>query len=260
MDSATAEQGEWAELPEELMLMVLDRLDWARRDSAAVRLTCPQWKSIHDSSCKTLRLTADGGTDEAVAALCKRMPAVTKLDLQWVSSLTDVGLRAVAGLTALAQLNLAGCESITDEGLLDVAGVTSITHLTLIGCSKVTDQGLWTVAGMRSLIHLDLSWCSNNITDEGLRAVAGLTALTTLRLAECSSVTDDGLHYLRDLNKLTVLDLSYCDTSVAAEAELCQHIPGLSITHERPTLTYQDCLDYADSGYDYADSDYDFPN
>ena len=31
----------WVELPEELMLMVLDRLDWELRESAGVRLTCP---------------------------------------------------------------------------------------------------------------------------------------------------------------------------------------------------------------------------
>jgi hypothetical protein len=46
----------WAELPEELMLMVLDLLDWELRESAVVRLTCLRWRNIHDGGCKTLRV------------------------------------------------------------------------------------------------------------------------------------------------------------------------------------------------------------
>jgi hypothetical protein len=66
--ASSTEQGEWEQLPEELMLMVLDRLGWARRESAVVRLTCPRWRNVHDGGCKTLELAARA-TDEAVGAL-----------------------------------------------------------------------------------------------------------------------------------------------------------------------------------------------
>jgi hypothetical protein len=68
-------------LPDELMLMVLDRLDWEPHESAAVRLTCPRWRSTHDGGRKTLRLSGRA-TDEMVGVLCVRLPALKELDLQ----------------------------------------------------------------------------------------------------------------------------------------------------------------------------------
>ena len=101
---ASSEQGEWEQLPEELMLMVLDLLNWELRESAAVRLTCPQRRNIHDGGCKTLRVCYRV-TDEMVGALCARLPALTEIELT-SRSLTDEGLGAVAELTSLTHLDL----------------------------------------------------------------------------------------------------------------------------------------------------------
>ena len=111
----------WAALPEELLLMALERLRWAKRESAAVRLTSSRWRRIHDEGRKTLELRGARATDAAVAALCGRMPALTKLILHWCSLLTDQGLQAVAELKALTVLNLFGCSLVTDQGLQAVA-------------------------------------------------------------------------------------------------------------------------------------------
>ena len=228
--SSTAEQGEWGQLPEELMLMVLDRLGWAH--AAAVRLTCPRWRTIHDSGCKRLRL-AHRATDEMAAAMCGRMPSLTKLDLSWSSSLTDEGVRAVAEVTSLTELNLCGCWNVTDDGVWSVAGLTALRVLNLNACFRLTDAGLRTVAGFTSLTHLSLNGCSK-VTDEGLLEVASLTALTELYLEGCCSVTDAGMQHLSGCKKLTFLALTDCDTTETAEEELCQQqIPGLFIAHER---------------------------
>jgi len=56
----------------------------------------------------------NGVTDKAMHALCGRLPALTRLDLRWVTSLTAGGLRAVGGLTALAYLELDYC-NVTDR-------------------------------------------------------------------------------------------------------------------------------------------------
>ena len=77
----TTEEGtdsEWADLPEELMLKVLDR-EWTRRDSGAVRGTCRRWRAMHDADCKTL-VVRNGVMDEVFHALCggcRRSPAWT---------------------------------------------------------------------------------------------------------------------------------------------------------------------------------------
>ena len=86
------------------MLIVLDRLNWELRESAAVLLTCPQRRNIHDGGCKTLRLCYRV-TDEMVGALCARLPALTEMELTF-RSLTDEGLGAVAELTSLTHLDL----------------------------------------------------------------------------------------------------------------------------------------------------------
>jgi hypothetical protein len=64
-------------------------------------------------------------------------------------------------------------------------------------------------------------------------------------------VKDAGLQHLSDLKQLTLLNLSYCDTSKAAEEELRQQIPGLSIQHEH--LSDEEDSDAEDS--DAEDSD-----
>ena len=101
----------WEALPEELLLMALERLSWARRESAAVRLTSSRWRRIHDEGRKTLELRGARATDEAVVALCGRMPALTKLILYRSSLVTDQGLQAVAELKALTFLSLDGCHT-----------------------------------------------------------------------------------------------------------------------------------------------------
>ena len=105
----------WAALPDELLLMALERLGWAKRESAAVRLTSSRWRRIHDEGRKTLELRELRATDAAVVALCGRMPALTKLVLLECSLVTDHGLQAVAELKALTHLDLYCCELVTDQ-------------------------------------------------------------------------------------------------------------------------------------------------
>jgi hypothetical protein len=90
----------------------------------------------------------------------------------------------------------------------------------------------------------------DKVTNDGLRAVAELTSLIHLafNLWGCSLVTDVGLQHLSDLKQLTLLGVSFCDTSEAAEEELRQQIPGLSIEHEHPS-------DEEDSDAEDSDAD-----
>jgi Leucine-rich repeat (LRR) protein len=222
----TVEEGtdsEWAGLPEELKLKVLDR-EWTRRDSRAVRGTCRRWRAMHDASRKKLRVH-DGVPEEVICSLCGRLPALTILDLGGVKSLTTEGLRAVGGLTTLTELYL-GASNVTNVGLRELRGLTALSTLYL-SYSNVTDVGLRELRGLTALSTLSLG--GSNVTNVGLRELRGLTALSTLRLTNCPSVTDVGLQELTTLTALTQLFVHGCSTSKAGRDALKAAIPGLTI-------------------------------
>jgi hypothetical protein len=223
----TTEEGtdsEWAGLPEELKLKVLDR-EWTPRDSGAVRGTCRRWRAMHDASRKKLRVR-DGVPEEVICSLCGRLPALTRLDLIEVKSLTTEGLRAVGGMTTLTHLHLA-YSNVTNVWLRELRDLTALTRLDLWGVKSLTTEGLRAVGGMTTLTWLSLE--SSNVTNVGLRELRDLTALSTLYLHGCPSVTDVGLQALTTLTALTSLTVFGCSTSKAGRDALKAAIPGLSI-------------------------------
>jgi hypothetical protein len=160
----------WAELPEDLMLRVLEILRWKAREMCAVRGSCRRWRDIHDPSCKRMRVR-DGVSEKVLCSLCGRLPALTSLVLEGVQGLTLDGLSAVGRLPSLTYLTLHS-SNVTNAGLHQLRDRTSLTTLSLSNCSRVTDHGM--------------------------RELSGLTALTTLYLADCSNVTkvDPGAAWL----------------------------------------------------------------
>ena len=123
----------WRRLPEELLLKVLVELEWwTRRDLGAVRGVCRTWRAVHDDNCKTLRVR-DGMTDEMMHALCGRLPAVTRVILVEVWSLTSVGVSAMSGLAALTELCLCSCK-VTNVLLHELTYLTKLTCINLDGC------------------------------------------------------------------------------------------------------------------------------
>jgi len=164
----------WEGLPSELLLKVMDALEWTRRSSGAVRGACRAWRLVHDGGCFFLSVRT-GATDKLFRALCVRLPALTEL---WTfESLTDEGLCVVGGKTALTSLNLGGCTKVTDVGLRELRGLTALTALSLCFCSSVTDAGLQELLDLTALTTLDLY--SASTTQEGRNALkAALPALT----------------------------------------------------------------------------------
>jgi hypothetical protein len=179
--------------------------------SAAVRLVCGAWKTVHDARVSRLVLRR-GTTDEGMGMLARRFPAVVSVEFNWDprgNALTDEGMRAVASLTSITSLNLNFCRRVTDEGLLAVSRLPALKSLNLGVCKKVTNAGLLAVSRLPALTSLDLGECKK-VTDEGLRAVSGCTALTALNISYCKKVTDAGLRAVSCLPALTSLNLSDC--------------------------------------------------
>lgn len=137
------------------------------------------------------------------------------------SSVSDVGLSALRGLTKLEMLNLHGTR-VVGPGLEHLRGLPALRILFLAN-TAVDDEGLALLDDLPSLRHLDLS--HTRVRGPGLRALARFPALRSLKLAG-TPVDDEGVAFLAGL-PLTDLDLTNTSITAAGLASL-RRIPGLS--------------------------------
>jgi hypothetical protein len=127
-------------------------------------------------------------TDVGVTALAS-LTALKSLSL-WRPSqpqnLTDLGVDALASLTQRTSLNLGHCRNVTDAGVTPLASLPALTSLNFKSCYKVSSEGMMPLAlVLTNLTSLNLSSC--NMTDVGVTALAGLSALTVSNWAIASS-------------------------------------------------------------------------
>ena len=150
-------------------------------------------------------------------------------------SLTDVGLRALEGMTQLTALNLSH-NQLTDVGMKSLAGLTNLQSLD-VGDMRITDEGVRQLSQLTELRELSLGGlkisgktlafthlqsltiggdlvtdatldhivqCSDlrhlgllwtRISDDGLERVASLKELRSLNLTS-KVITDDGIAHL----------------------------------------------------------------
>jgi Leucine-rich repeat (LRR) protein len=120
--------------------------------------------------------------------------------------LTDDGLAALPGLSRLGSLHLNGGDSISDNGLKHVAGMTGLGELVL-SASRITDGGLAHLSNLDQLGTLRIGF--PQVTDDGFRHIAGLWRLNALELGN-ANVTGAGLKHLTKLGQLTSLFLLNC--------------------------------------------------
>jgi hypothetical protein len=121
------------------------------------------------------------------------MKQLTSLRLG-LPDVSDVGVRALAGLTELQHLDLSGT-GVTDEGLKEVAKHRGLTNLSLQGVKNVTDTGVKELAGLPHLKSLVLR--ATGVTDAGLAELAGCPSLTFLSVMGADKVTDGGVARLK---------------------------------------------------------------
>ena len=84
------------------------------------------------------------------------------------TSVTDGGIKALAGLKNLRRLHLEKT-GVGDEGLASIKGLTELQYLNLYG-TKVTDKGLTALAGLKKLKNVYL-W-QTAVTDGGAAELA----------------------------------------------------------------------------------------
>ena len=115
--SSTSTLSPWERLPDEMLIRVLEHVMLRRYGReywcGTLRGVSRQWRALHDAYCQRLYVP-NGVTNEGMHVLCGRLPTLSLLSLREVTSLTEDGLRAVGGLTALTRLHLSSCSNVTD--------------------------------------------------------------------------------------------------------------------------------------------------
>jgi hypothetical protein len=143
--STTSTLSPWERLPDELLLPVLEHvMRWGdlKEWCGAVRGVSRQWRAVHDGACTSLDVL-DGVTDEGMHALCARLPALTHLRLQRLSSLSVQGMHAVGGLTALTYLCLDRCH-VYEAGMRKLLDLPAHINVHLSYCTKCEGRRAWT--------------------------------------------------------------------------------------------------------------------
>lgn len=69
-----------------------------------------------------------------------KLTGLRELNLDFLSQITDAGLRHLIGLVSLAVLSLQAWRQLTDNGMEWVAAVPALTNIHMTGCWEVTLQ------------------------------------------------------------------------------------------------------------------------
>lgn len=158
------------------------------------------------------------------------------------TSITDMGLRHIAGMKKLKVLQLGGNEKVTKNGLRHLAPLAELEYLDLsdlnvddaslshlaklsqlkqlnLGGTEVSLQGAFQLA--KQLPQLEIAGpfgrlaggrrltLDPDVTDDVLAGLKNLGTLRELNLWECGQVTDAGMKHLQALDQLEVLELGY---------------------------------------------------
>ena len=140
-------------------------------------------------------------------------------------SVTDAGLRHLAGLGRLRHLDL-DFSAVKGPGLEVLRGMPDLLELKLEGI-QISDADLKNLAGLVHLKHLDLT--GTRLTDAGLESLAGLTDLEYFQIRG-GPITAKGLGPVGEMKKLECLSLPYTHVESLAPIAHLREIYFLNLT------------------------------
>jgi Leucine-rich repeat (LRR) protein len=106
------------------------------------------------------------------------------------TEVTDIGLKEAAKHRRLTHLNLIGVKTITDAGVKELAGLPKLQYLVLEG-TNITDAAIKDLTPLPQLQHLILT--KTSVTDAGIQELARCPRLAHLSLVGEGKVTDAGV-------------------------------------------------------------------
>ena len=137
-------------------------------------------------------LHAAGQMTDAMLTDVRRVEHLVRLDASGSKTVTDEGVRALAGLADLRHLDLGGT-AITDRALEVLRTLPALESLSLWG-THVTDEGMDAMRGCDRLRSVNLG--GTRVGDAAVRALAGKPHLRTFHSGH--GLTDEGLAAFHD--------------------------------------------------------------
>lgn len=137
-------------------------------------------------------IDTSGQMTDAMLQDVSRIEHLARLDASGSKSVTDAGVRALAGLARLRHLDLGGT-AITDRALEVLRTLPALECLSLWG-THVTDEGMAALRGCDQLRSVNLS--GTRAGDAAVRALAGKPHLHTFSSGD--ALTDEGMAAFHD--------------------------------------------------------------
>lgn len=132
-----------------------------------------------------------------------RVKTAQLLDLKNVNA-TDDGLKVIATNSRLEAILVAG-ESVTDAGIKALAGCRSLDNVYLVSTKKVTDAGIKELAGLPKLQTLYLM--DMTLSGAAFEAFAGHKTLESVQLEYVDGLADEGVRHLVRVPNLNALKI-----------------------------------------------------
>ncbi|OAY62570.1 F-box/LRR-repeat protein 3 [Ananas comosus] len=226
-------------LAEEILFLILDRLDANPLDRKAFSLVSRSFHAAESRHRRALRpLRA-----ELLPAALARYPAVSRLDLSLCRRVGDAALGCVAAAlrSTLRSIDLSRSRSFSPAGLESLAvSCAALVEIDLSNATDLTDAAAAAIGKARNLERLWLARCMR-VTDMGIGCIAvGCPKLRLLCLKWCLGVTDLGVGLVAvKCRMLQSLDLSY--TAITKKS-----VAALSQLHDLEDLAVVGCPSMSD--------------
>ena len=133
--------------------------------------------------------------------------SIIELDLSGMTGVTKIGGGFLNSCSSITALNLPGMNGVTEIGDEFLSCCSSITALDLSDMKGVTKIGTWFLNSCSSITALDLSGM-NGVTGIGGEFLNSCSSITALDLSGMNGVTKIGTWFLNRCSSITALDLS----------------------------------------------------
>ena len=175
--------------------------------------------------------------------LSLQTPCLLHLSVAGSSSIDNIAMELLGGLTKLQHLDLDVCKPFTDDGIFCLSALVELTSLSLQGCvCGRSCIGCWTLAALQHMTNLaELNLAERQFQALALLPMGQLTSVTMLNLRSCKVRSESDIQAISCLQRLRHLDLQACMGVSDASMQYICHLQQLTFLN----LAKNGCLSNA---------------